>query len=172
MILSRLSASTCPEVSVISCRLSRCLAVELTQIATVLWRPGPVRAGKCVKTNIRHIITRYNTRQQRTPQNSPLEKYVLTFLHSRTSLLKMIPLPSIPIHSSPFLLPNLAVYWALLKTWYTAEDLWVKPGFDHISSQIKLWVLLRVLTRKTCPLRMRVSSPLIQTLTMLPYLLL
>lgn len=42
--LRRLRASTCPEESVTSCSLARCLAVELTQIPTVLWRLGPDRA--------------------------------------------------------------------------------------------------------------------------------
>lgn len=45
MALSRLRASTCPEESVTSCRRSRCSTVERTQIPTVLWRPGPVRAA-------------------------------------------------------------------------------------------------------------------------------
>lgn len=45
MALSRLRVSTCPEVSVMSWRWSKCSAVELAQMDAVLLRPGPVRAG-------------------------------------------------------------------------------------------------------------------------------
>lgn len=46
MALSRLREFTCPEVSVISCRRSRCSVVALTHTPTVLWRLGPVRAER------------------------------------------------------------------------------------------------------------------------------
>lgn len=55
MALRRLRASTCPEESVTSCRRSRCLTVELTQIPTVLWRPGPVRAATTAVQHKSHL---------------------------------------------------------------------------------------------------------------------